>query len=327
MRAAQVFEYGGSENLKIGEASMPEPGNGEVRVKLSHAGINFIDVYVRQGVYKHLKTYANTPPFTIGMEGGGVVDALGDGVDGMAVGDRVAWCLELGSYAEYAVVPAWKCIPIPDDIDMDIGVTLMLQGSTAHYLASSLYPLKPGDSCLVHAGAGGVGQLLCQIARLRGARVLTTVSTEEKAEIVRAFGAEPILYKNVDFADAVLDMTDGDGVHAVYDGIGKDTFQGSLKACRRRGTIGLFGGASGQVQSIDPLELAEAGSVFVTRPHLANYIHDQAERRSRADDLFAWVRSGDLKVTIDKTYPLAEAGAAHDYLEAGKTKGKLILEI
>lgn len=328
MRAIRVPEYGGSDQLVYdADAPLPEPGVGEVRVKLSHAGINFIDVYVREGIYKASHTYQNSPPFTPGMEGGGVVEALGPAVSDLKVGDRVAWCLELGSYAEYAIVPTWKCVPVPPDIEMDLAVSLMLQGSTAHYLSSSLYPIKQGDTVLVHAGAGGVGQLLIQVAKIRGARVLTTVSTDEKVAIVDALGAEPIRYKDVDFADAVLEMTHGEGVSAVYDGIGQATFLKSLKACCTRGTVALFGGASGQVKSISPLDLAENGSLFVTRPHLADYIDDSYERCTRAEELFGWVRSGDLKVTIDEVFPLDQAKAAHDKIEGGLTRGKLLLEL
>lgn len=328
MRAIQVPEYGGSENLVPGEVPVPDPGPGEVRVRLSHAGVNFIDVYVRKGTFRHSVTYANTPPFTPGMEGGGTVDALGEGVTDLAEGQRVAWCLQLGSYAEYAVVPAWKCVPVPDDVSMDLGVTCMLQGSTAHYLTHSLFPLQAGQSCLVHAGAGGMGQLLVQIAKMRGATVFATVGSAEKAEIVKALGADhAILYREVDFAEAVLDATDGQGVNVVYDSVGKDTIMGSLKCCARRGVVSNNGNASGAIECLNPLDLAEAGSVFFTRPHLADYVPDAEQRRGRAADLFDWVRGGQLKVAIDRSFPLADARLAHDYIEAGRTKGKLLLEI
>lgn len=327
MKAIRVHAYGGSDELQLGDASDPTPGPGEALVRVTHAGINFIDVYVRSGVYRESETYRNTPPFVPGMEGGGIVEAVGDDVTHVAPGDRVGWCLVLGSYAELAVVPAWRLVKVPDEVDMTVGVTLQLQGCTAHYLSHSLYALGPGKSCLVHAGAGGVGQLLTQIAKLRGARVLTTVGSQDKAEISRSFGGEPILYKTEDFADRVLQMTDGEGVDVVYDGIGQATIAGSMKAAKRRGTVALFGGASGAVKSVDPLALAENGSIFLTRPHLWDYTHDADELAWRASDLFGWVASGQLRVAIDRTFPLAEAKAAHDYLEAGKTKGKLILEV
>lgn len=327
MKAIRVHAYGGSDELKFGDAPDPKPGPGEALVKVSHAGINFIDVYVRSGVYKESETYRNAPPFVPGMEGGGVVEAVGDGVSHVKPGDRVGWCLVLGSYAELAVVPAWRLVKIPEEVDMAVGVTLQLQGCTAHYLSHSLYELGAGKSCLVHAGAGGVGQLLTQIAKLRGARVLTTVGSHEKAELSQALGGEPILYKTEDFAERVLEMTGGEGVDVVYDGIGIATIQGSMKAARRRGTVALFGGASGAVKSIDPLSLAENGSIFLTRPHLWDYTYTAEELGQRAADLYGWVRDGKLKVTIDRSFPLADAQAAHDYLQAGKTKGKLILEV
>lgn len=327
MRAMQVREYGDSEVLSMGEAPLPQPGSGEALVKLSHAGINFIDIYMRKGVYRNSHTYQNQPPFTPGMEGGGVVEAVGDGVENVQPGDRVAYCLSLGSYAEYAVVPAWRLASVPDNMPMPIAVTLMLQGNTAHYLTHSLFSLEAGMTCLVHAGAGGVGQLLTQIAKLRGARVISNVGTPEKAEISRKLGAEPILYKEVDFAERVREMTDGAGVEVVYDSVGQATFAHSLKCLRRRGTVVLYGGASGAVHSVEPLALAEAGSVFLTRPHLADYTASAQEIGWRCDELFSWYLSGALQVTIDRTFPLAETRAAHDTIEGGLTKGKLILEI
>ena len=328
MNAIRVHAYGGPEELVYESGvSRPVPGPGEALVKMEIAGINFIDVYVRGGVYQRSDTYKNTPPFVPGMEGGGVVEAVGDGVDNVKPGDRVAYCLVLGSYAEYACVPAWRLVKVPDSVGMGDAVTLMLQGMTAHYLSHSLYELGPGKTALVHAGAGGVGQLLTQIARLRGARVLTTVSTPEKAAISRTLGGEPIFYRDEDFAERALAMTDGVGVDVVYDGIGQMTIAGSMKACRRRGTVALFGGASGAVKSIDPLDLAEAGSIFLTRPHLWDYTYDADEIAWRGGDLFDWVADGDLKITIDRHFPLSDARGAHEYLQAGKTQGKLLLDV
>jgi NADPH2:quinone reductase len=326
MRAVRVRRYGGSEELVLDEAPVPEPGEGEVLVRLAYAGINFIDVYMRQGVYRHSHTYANTPPFTPGMEGAGWVERTGPGVDGPEPGTPVGYCLTLGSYAEYAVVPAWRLVTIPDGIDLGVGTALMLQGCTAHYLTHSLFHLESGQTCLVHAGAGGVGQLLIQIARIRGARVIATVGSEEKAEIARGMGAEvAILYREVDFDDAVLEATNGMGVDVVYDSVGQATFKRSLRALARRGTCALFGGSSGAVKSVNPLDLAEAGSVFLSRPHLADYTADATEIQRRADDLFGWVAAGRLKVAIDEELPLAEARAAHDAIEGRQTKGKLLL--
>ncbi len=327
MQAIQVREYGGSEQLVLADAPVPRPGKGEALVEISHAGVNFIDVYMRQGVYRHSETYRNAPPFTPGMEGGGIVADVGSGVHGLHVGDRVAYCLVLGSYARFAVVPAWRLARIPDAVPMPAAVTLMLQGSTAHYLTHSLFELKSGMTCLVHAGAGGVGQLLTQIARMNGARVISTVGSPEKAAVSKALGAEPILYRDEDFAEKVLEMTKGEGVHVVYDGVGQATFVGSLKALRRRGTLALFGGASGAVKSVHPLDLAEAGSVFLTRPHLWDYTATAEEIDRRASDLFGWVAAGKLKVTVDREFPLSQAKAAHDVLEARQSKGKLILNV
>lgn len=328
MKAIRVNAYGGPDQLIFEDGvARPEPGPGQALIRIETAGINFIDVYVRGGVYKTSETYRNVPPFVPGMEGGGIVEAIGDGVENVRPGDRVAYCLVLGSYAEYAVVPAWRLVKIPDAVTMADAVTLMLQGMTAHYLSHSLFALGPGKTALVHAGAGGVGQLLTQIATLRGARVLTTVSTPEKADISRRLGGEPIFYRDEDFAERALELTDGVGVDVVYDGIGQMTIRNSMKAVRRRGTVALFGGASGAVRSIDPLDLAEAGSIFLTRPHLWDYTFDAAEIAWRGGDLFGWVADGKLKVTIDRSFPLADARAAHEYLEAGKTHGKLLLDV
>ncbi len=328
MNAIRVHDYGEADALQFeGGVPVPEIGPGEVLVKVETAGINFIDVYVRSGVYKHSHTYKNTPPFVPGMEAGGTVEAVGDRVDNVRPGDRVAYCLVLGSYAEYAKVPAWRLVKVPDAVDMKIAVTLMLQGMTAHYLSHSLYELAPGKTALIHAGAGGVGQLLTQMAKLRGARAITTVSTTEKADISRALGGEPVMYRNVNFAEVVLEMTDGEGVDVVYDGVGQMTIDGSMKAAKRRGTVALFGGASGSVKNISPLDLAENGSIFITRPHLWDYTFDTAEIDWRGRDLFGWAASDELRVTIDRTFPLADAAAAHTYLQDGKTKGKLLLSV
>ncbi len=328
MKAILVAEYGGADKLTFAEAPRPEPGEGEALVRIAWAGVNFIDVYMREGVYKRSETYAQRPPMVIGMEGAGTVEALGPGTNGLAEGDTVAYCLELGSYAEYAAVPAWKLVPVPAEVPLDVATALQLQGSTAHYLTHALYPLGPGDTCLIHAGAGGVGQLVIQLAKARGATVIATVGSREKAEIARARGADhAILYREVDFREAVLEITGGRGVDVVYDSVGRDTLAGSLRCLRRRGTCCLFGGSSGAVTSIDPLDIAEAGSVFFTRPHLADYIADAAERRARAEALFRMYREGRLVVTIDCTLPLMQAAEAHRILEDRETKGKLLLEV
>jgi len=318
MRAVAVTEFGGPEKLALIDAPVPQPAAGEALVKLEYAGINFIDVYMRSGHYARSQTYKTPLPMVIGMEGIGT----------LSTGERVAYCITRGSYAEYAAVPAWKLVRVPDDVPSPIAVTLMLQGLTAHYLSHSAFPLEKGHTCLVHAAAGGVGQLLVQCAKLRGASVIATVGSAEKAQIAKARGADHvILYREKDFREEVMRLTGGRGVDVVYDAIGKDTIARSIRSLRRRGVCINYGGASGLVQSIEPLELGEAGSVFFTRPHLADYIATAEELGGRAADLFAAWRTGKLVVTVDSEYPLAEAADAHRYLEAGKTKGKLLLRI
>ena len=327
MKAIRIAEYGGSETLVLGDVDAPEPGEGEALIKIAYAGINFIDVYMRGGVFKKLDTYPNKPPFTPGMEGAGTVEAVGPGVDNVAVGDTVAYCLEVGSYAEYATVPAWKLVRVPDGVPLDIATALQLQGMPAHYLTHSLFPLAEGHTCLIHAGAGGMGQLAIQLAKMRGAEVIVTVGSEEKAEIARQRGADhAILYRNVEFADAVLEITGGLGADVVYDSVGKDTIAGSLKCLKARGMLSNNGTASGPIGALDPLDLAAAGAVFFTRPHLASYIATPEERNQRTDDLHRLYREGKLTVTIDRELPLSMAKAAHDVIEERQSKGKVLLK-
>ncbi len=326
MRAIQVRRYGGPEELVEWELGTPEPGPGEALVRISHAGVNFTDIYTRQGVYRHSQTYRNQPPFVPGMEAIGVVESIGDGVENVAPGDQVAYCLSLGAYAEYAVVPAWRLVIVPEGLDPTVAVSLMLQGCTAHYLTHSLFALESGQVCLVHAAAGGVGQLLLQLARLRGARAIATVGNEEKAAIARELGADPVIrYHEEKFDDAVLAATDGRGVDVVYDGVGRSTFSGSLRSLRSRGMLALFGGASGAVESVTPLDLAEAGSLFFTRPHMADYMATSEEIAWRAGVIFRFAVQGDIKVRIDRQFPLFQAGEAHRVMEQGGTRGKLLL--
>lgn len=314
--------------MALVDEEVPEPGEGEALVRIHRAGINFIDVYIRTGIFRKSMTYPNAPPFTPGMEGAGIVEAVGTGVDNVKPGDRVAYCLNLGSYAEYAVVTAWKLMAVPEDVPMDVACALQLQGMTAHYLTHSLYALKAGDSCLIHAGAGGLGQLLIQLAKAKGATVLVTVGSVEKAEIAKQRGVDhAILYRDVDFAEAVDEITGGEGVNVVYDSIGKDTVQQSLKCLKPRGVLSNNGNASGPIGALDPLDLAEAGSVFFTRPHLADYIPTPEARRERTDDLFRLYRDGSLAVTLDRTFPLEDAKAAHDALEGRQSKGKMLLAV
>lgn len=326
MRAIQVRRYGGPEELVESELGVPEPGPGEALVRITHAGVNFTDIYTRQGVYRHSRTYRNQPPFIPGMEATGVVHGVGEGVEHVAPGDRVAYCLSLGAYAEYAVVPAWRLVIVPGDLEPNIAVSLMLQGCTAHYLTHSLFALESGQVCLVHAAAGGVGQLLLQLARLRGARAIATVGNEEKAAIATELGADPVIrYHEVRFDEVVREVTDGRGVDVVYDGVGRSTFSGSLRSLRPRGTLALFGGASGAVEAVAPLDLAEAGSLFFTRPHMADYMASAEEIAWRAGDMFRFAVQGDIKVRIDRQFPLSQAGEAHRVMEQGDTRGKLLL--
>jgi len=328
MRAMVIARFGGPEALVEARMPVPEPGPGEARVHVHFAGVNFIDVYMRNGTYARSHTYQTPLPMIPGMEGAGVVDAVGADVTELAPGDRVSWCISRGAYAEYAVVPAWKLVPVPAEIALADACALMLQGCTAHYLTHSAHALQAGETCLVHAAAGGVGQLLTQWARLRGARVIATAGSEDKAAIARARGADAVvLYRDADFREAVMQLTDGRGVDVVYDSVGRDTLARSLRCLRRRGLCVLYGASSGTVDAVSPLELAEAGSVFFTRPHLADYLQDAREVRWRTGDLFAAVASGRLAVTIDRVLPLAAAGDAHRVLEGRGTRGKLLLEV
>jgi NADPH2:quinone reductase len=283
---------------------------------------------MRSGRYAKSDTYKTPLPMVLGMEGAGEVVELGAGVEGLAIGDRVAWCITRGAYAEYAVVPAWKLVKVPDDIPLDVATTLQLQGCTAHYLTHSAYALKEGDICLAHAGAGGVGQLLTQLAKARGATVIVTVGSDDKAEIAKSLGADHvILYAQENFRERVMDITQGQGVNVVYDAVGRDTIHESIRSLTKRGLCVNFGGASGLVESIEPLELAEAGSVFFTRPHLADYMRDAEEIAGRADDLFSAYAQGKLKVTIDRVFPLSDAARAHETIEGRGTRGKLLLDV
>jgi NADPH2:quinone reductase len=320
MRTVRVHKYGGPEVLTLEETPVPEPKAGEARVKIEAIGVNYIDVYQRTGLYP-LQT-----PFTLGMEGAGVVDEVGEGVKEVKKGDRVAYAMILGSYAEYAIVPASKLAPLPANIDAKSASALMLQGMTAHYLTHSTYDLKKGETALIHAAAGGVGLLLTQIAKLRGANVIGTVSTEAKAQLAKEAGADHvILYTQTDFAAEVKKITDGKGLHVVYDSVGQTTFDKGLDCLRPRGYMVLFGQSSGPVSPFDPGKLAAKGSLFLTRPTLAHYTLDRAELLQRANDLFTWTASGKLKVRIEKILPMAEAAEAHRQLEGRKTTGKVIL--
>lgn len=320
MKAVRVREFGGAEVLRYEEIPIPEPGAGEARVKIEAVGLNYVDIYHRTGLYP-LKT-----PFTLGMEGAGVVDAIGVNVTEVKKGDRVAYGMHIGSYAEYAIVPAWKLVPLPRSVDSRSATAAMIHGMTAHYLTRSTYPLKKGESALVHAAAGGVGLLLVQVAKRLGATVFGTVSTEEKARLAKEAGADDvILYTQTDFLAEVKKLTNGSGVHVVYESVGQSTFDKSLDCLRPRGYLVLFGQSSGPVPPFDLGRLAAKGSLFVTRPTLIHYMSDREELLKRANDVFGWIASGELKLRIDKTFPLSEAAEAHRQLEGRKTTGKVIL--
>jgi NADPH2:quinone reductase len=320
MRAVRVYKFGGPDVLTNDEIEVPEPKAGEARIKIEASGLNFIDIYQRTGLYP-LKT-----PFTLGMEGAGVVDAIGEGVTEVSKGDRVAYSMVPGSYAEYAVVPAWRLAPLPPNIDAKAAATLMLQGMTAHYLTHSTFALKKGETALVHAAAGGVGLLLIQIAKNLGATIIGTAGTEAKAGLAKQAGADHvILYTQADFLSEVKKLTGGRGVHVVYDSVGATTFDKSLDCLRPRGYLVLFGQSSGPVPPFDPGKLAAKGSLFLTRPSLAHYTADRDELLERAGELFNWTASGKLKLRIERTFPLADAAEAHRQLEGRKTTGKVIL--
>ena len=320
MKAIRIHQTGDPDVLKYEDAPMPEPGAGQVRVKVKAAGVNFIDTYHRRG------WYPIPAPFTPGVEAAGVVDALGAGVTGIAVGDRVAYGLTIGSYAEYSLVSAGVIVPLPDGVSFEEGAAAMIQGMTAHYLACSTYPLQPSDTCLIHAAAGGTGALLVQIAKIRGARVLGTVSSAEKEAIARECGADEVIrYTEKDFETEVKRLTDGKGVNVVYDSVGLTTFDKSLSCLRPRGYMVLFGQASGIVPPVDPQTLNQKGSLYLTRPVLGAYTLTREELLGRASDVFGWIADGRLKIRQDQTFPLAQAQAAHEYLEGRQTKGKVLL--
>jgi NADPH2:quinone reductase len=320
MRTVRIESYGGPEVLKLQEAPPLSPGPGQVRVKLEATGLNFIDVYHRTGLYP------NPLPFTPGVEGAGIVDALGAGVAGLREGDRVAYAGPLGAYAQQALVPADRLIVVPTGVEARTAAAVMLQGMTAQYLTTSTYPLKAGDSCLIHAAAGGVGLLLAQMAKRRGARVFGTVSTEEKAALARGAGVdEVILYTKQDFLVEVKRATGGRGVNVVYDSVGQATFEKSLDCLAPLGMLALFGQSSGTVASFNPGLLAAKGSLFLTRPSLFHYVADRKSLEQRASEVLGAVASGQLKVRIERTYPLADVAEAHRALEARKTTGKVLL--
>jgi NADPH2:quinone reductase len=322
MRAIVVHDLGGPENLKLVDIPVPTAGPGEVIVKIAVTGVNFIDVYFRTGLYKA------PAPVSIGSEAAGIVHAVGPDVTAFAPGDRVAYAMARGSYAEFARVPAAQLVKVPDGVSFEQAAAVLLQGMTAHYLTRSTFPLKAADTCLVHAAAGGTGALIVQMAKLAGARVFGTVSTKEKGAVAKAAGADAIIfYTEQDFAAEARRLTDGRGVDVVYDGVGRTTFDKSLDSLRPRGTLALFGASSGAVPPFDPSVLNSKGSLFLTRPSLGHYIASHDELVWRAGEVLGWVASGALTVRIDATYPLEQAADAHRVLEGRKTTGKLLLQV
>lgn len=320
MKAVRVDQFGGLDALKIEEVAVPEPRAGEVRVKIEAIGVNFLDIYQRMGRYQ------GTLPFTLGQEASGIVDAVGPDVQDVNPGDRVAYAMAQGSYAEYAIVPAWRLVSIPAGVDADQAAAALVQGMTAHYLTFSTYPLKEGDTALVHAAGGGTGQLLVQVAKHCGARVIGTVSTEEKAALAREAGADDVIfYTQTDFEAEVKRLTDNKGVDVVYDSVGKDTFDKSLNCLHPRGYMVLYGASSGAVPPIDPQVLNVKGSIYLTRPYLGHYIANREELVWRVSDVFNWISTGELRIRIDKTFSLVNVAEAHRYLEDRQSKGKILL--
>jgi NADPH:quinone reductase len=318
MRAVVVTRHGGPEVLEVRDVPEPEPGPGQLLVEVEAAGVNYRDIYEREG------SYPGTPPFVAGAEGAGTVAALGEGVSDVAVGDRVGWVAAPGSYAQRVVVEAAQAVPVPDGISSEIAAAALLQGMTAHYLAVTTYPVQAGDDVLVHAAAGGVGLLLTQVVTLRGGRVIGTTSTDEKARLATEAGADEVIaYEG--FADRVRELTDGRGATVVYDGVGAATFDESLTALRPRGRMVLYGAASGRVAPVDPLRLQSGGSLHLTRPSLPHYVATREELLQRAADVFGWIASGELAVRIGGRYPRQEARRAQEDLQGRRTTGKLVL--
>ena len=306
--------------MELVDAPIPTAGPGQALVKIEATGVNFIDIYFRIGLYKA------DPPVSLGQEAAGTVTAIGEGVTEVAVGDRVAYAMTRGSYAEYAAVPAWHLVKVPDHVDLRTAAAAMLQGMTAHYLSHSTFPLKPGDTALVHAAAGATGRLLVQMAKMGGARVFGTVSTDEKAAIAKTAGCdEVIFYTRQDFVAEVKRLTENRGVDVIYDSVGQSTFPKGLDCIRPRGMMVLFGQSSGAAPAVDPLILNQKGSLFLTRPTLAHYCATREELLWRAGDVLKWIDAGKLDIRIDHTYPLSDAAQAHRDLEGRGTAGKLLL--
>lgn len=326
MRAIRIEDYGGPEVLRRVEMAIPEPGPGEVLVRVACAGVNFMDVHTRQGKYRESRTYAVRAPCTLGMEGAGEIVRVGPRVDGLRLGERVAWCISWGAYADYAVVPQGRLARVPREIPDDLAAAVIFQGSTAQYLVDDVAHLHPGDTCLVHAAAGGIGQILVQLAKGRGVTVYATASSEDKADIARRAGADLALpYADGGFADRIREATQGRGVDVVFDAVGRSTLRDSFRCTRTRGLVVNYGSVSGSIADLDPYELGEAGSLFLTRPRLADYLADSATVQRRADEIFGRLLDGSLRVAVARHYGFDEIEQAHAALEERRQLGKSVL--
>ncbi len=328
MRAIQIDRYGGPEVVIRRELPLPTPGAGEVLIRLAYSGINFMDIHTRQGKYAGSRTYPQTLPTTLGIEGAGTIEVVGDGVRDFKTGDRVAYCLSWGSYADYAVVAAWQVVPVPDELPLELAAASMFHGLTAHYLAYDIGKFGPGVTCLVHSASGGIGQLLVQLGKRLGATIYATTSTEAKAQIARDRGAKAaFLYDNGRFADTVRELTGGRGVDVVFDAVGKPTLRDSLRATRAKGLVVSFGSVGGDIKDLNPIELGEAGSLFLTRPRLADHLPDREIIRRRAADIFSGLIDGALSITLARQYTLDNVEQAHEDLENRKSVGKPLIKI
>jgi NADPH2:quinone reductase len=328
MRAIQIDRYGGPDVIVRRDLPIPTPGPGDVLIRLQYSGINFMDIHTRQGRYARSRTYPQLMPTTLGIEGAGTIAAIGSGVETFGIGDRVAYCLSWGSYAEFALVPAWRVVHLPAELSLEVAAASMFHGLTAHYLVHDVGKLGPNMTCLVLAASGGIGQLLVQLGTQLGTTVYATTSTSEKAAIVKKRGAAAtVFYDDGKFADTVRDLTDGRGVDVVFDPVGKPTLRDSLRATRKKGLVVSFGSVGGEVQDLNPIELGEAGSIYLTRPRLADHLVDAETIRRRAKDIFSSITSGYLSIEIADRYSFDEIELAHEDLEGRHTMGKPLLQI